>query len=270
MTKMFRPVTVNRIFNFYLPENQFFARWNMGGWEINDILIYSEPSAHDCPSDDHRFYSVHCNNISDLKKALDIGMELVSLLRGFYTILNEKNQKVIELQKVVNSKTRQELYMDEAEFYFGLYQELGDTLESKLTPHEFHQYKLNAKENLVNSSMYLAQKQENVGLYLLLKYFSMPLTWAILYKIMETLETIEKHHDKGWSITYTKAERTKFTNPANNFSLLQIDARHGLKFESLKPNSGNIMTLDEAKIMFRTCTLSYLKYKYEELKTSEN
>lgn len=268
MTRMYKPVTSNPMFDFYLPENQFFASWNMGGWEINDISIYTEPSLHDCPSDDHRFYSVHCNSISDLKEALDIGMELVSLLRGFYTILNEENQKVIELQKVVNSKTRQELYMDEAEFNFGLYQELGDALESKLTPNEFLQYKLNARLNLVNSSMYLAQKQENVGLYLLLKYFSMPLTWATLYKIMETLETIEKHHDKGWSITYSKADRTKFTNPANNFSLLQIDARHGLKFDSLKPNSGSKMTLDEAKIMFRTCTHSYLQYKFEEFKNS--
>lgn len=265
---MYRPVTSNKIFDFYLPENQFFASWNMGGWEINDISIYTEPSPHDCPSDDHRFYTVHCNNISDLKEALDIGVELVSLLRGFYTIRAEKNQRVIKLQKVVNSKTRQELYMDEAKFNFGLYQELGDALESKLTPNEFLQYQLNAKLNLVNSSMYLAQKQENVGLYLILKYFSMPLTWATLYKIMETLETIEKYHDKGWSITYSKADKTKFTNPANNFSLLQIDARHGLKFDSLKPNSGNKMTLDEAKIMFRKCAYSYLQYKYEEFKNS--
>lgn len=265
---MFHYLNINRRFNFYLPQNQLFGQWNMGRWNINDISIYTEPSPHDCPSDDHRFYSVHCNNINNVQEALDIGSELISLLRGFYSILDEGNQRIIEIQKIVDLETRQELYTDKIGFYFGIYQDLGYTLESKLTPYEFQRYKSNARVNLVNSSMYLAQKEENVGLYLILKYFSMPLTWAVLYKIMETLETIEQYHDKDWSVTYSKANRKKFTNPANNFSLIQIDARHGLKFDSLKSNSGSIMPLDEAKLMFKDCALSYLNYKFEEFKRS--
>lgn len=46
------------------------------------------------------------------------------------------------------------------------------------------------------------------------------------------------------------------------------DARHGLKFDSLKPNSGNKMPLNEAKIMFMICAHSYLQYKFEEFKES--
>lgn len=252
---------------FYLPEVQLFANHNMGGWQLNDILIYTEPSIHDCPSDDHRFRTLHCNGVTDIHEALSIGNELISLVRGFYSITNPQiNAEIINIIKVKDLHGHVELYNDSQEEYSNLYEELGESLRAKLRPYEYKQYKSNSLINLLNSSLYLAQKQKNIGLYLILKYFSMPLTWAILYKIMETLETIENHHDRKWSVTYTRADRTKFTNPANNFSLLQIDARHGLKPDSLRPNSGSRMTLDEAKLMFRRCACSYLKYKFEEHK----
>lgn len=263
----FYPLNGKAKYIFYLPENQLFASWNMGNWEINDIYIYTEASIHDCPSDDHRFQSVHCRDVPNIKDALNIGVELVSLIRGFYTIKDEKYQSIIKLLKVFDENGR-ELYFDESEYYFGLYQDIGDALESKLSTHEYGQYLFNAKLNLVNSSMYLAQKRENFGLYLILKYFSMPLDWIVLYKIMETLETIAEHHDEGWSVTYSKAERKKFTNPANNFNLLQIDSRHGFKFDALDNNPGQKMSLSEAKQMFRICAHSYLSYKFEELKNS--
>ncbi|WP_065342046.1 hypothetical protein [Acinetobacter gyllenbergii] len=265
----FQYINPERKFDFYLPEDQLFSSHNMGNWGINDIYIYTEPSPHDCPSDDHRFFTVHSNGVTDIREALSIGNELISLIRGFYkisnsTILDER----IKLVKVKDEDAYCQAYNENQDEYFGFYQDLGQSLKSKLKPLEYQQYKLNTQYNLINSSMYLAQKQKNIGLYLILKYFSMPLSWSILYKIMETLETIEKYHDKSWSVTYTKADRTKFTNPANNFSLLKIDARHGLKFDSLKPNSNNKMSLDEAKHMFRECAISYLRYKFEELKCS--
>lgn len=252
---------------FYLPELQLFANHNMGGWQLNDILIYTEPSQHDGPSDDHRFRTLHCNGVTDIHKALSIGNELISLVRGFYAITNSQiKSENINLIEVKDLHGHVKLYNDSEEGYTKLYEEIGESLRTKLTPYEYKQYKSNTLINLINSSLYLAQKPKNIGLYLILKYFSMPLTWAILYKIMETLETIESHHDKKWSVTYTRADRTKFTNPANNFSLLQIDARHGLKPDSLRPNSTNRMTLDEAKLMFKRCAYSYLKYKFEEHK----
>ena len=237
----------------------------MGSWEINDINIYTEPSIHDCPSDDHRFNSVHCRNVNNIKEALNIGVELICLLRGFYTIIDPRNQNIIKLLNVFD-ENRQTLYFEESEYYFGLYQDIGDSLKNKLRPHEYKQYIFNTRVNLVNSSMYLAQKRKNYGLYLILKYFSMPLDWIILYKIMETLETISEHHDKGWSPTYSKSDKKKFTNPANNFNLLQIDSRHGFKFDALDNNPGQKMSLDDARIMFRRCAYSYLKYKYQEMK----
>ncbi|KYQ82968.1 hypothetical protein AWW72_16420 [Acinetobacter sp. NRRL B-65365] len=261
----FSPLNGEQKYIFYLPERQFFSSWNMGGWDINDIYIYTEQSMHDCPSDDHRFQSVHCRNINNIKEALNIGVELISLLRGFYTIVNKDDVNFIKVLSVFD-QNRQTLYFEESEYYFGLYQDIGDSLKDKLRTHEYKQYIYNSRVNLVNSSMYLAQKRKNYGLYLILKYFSMPLDWVVLYKIMETLETISEHHDKGWKPSYSKAEKKKFTNPANNFNLLQIDSRHGFKFDALDNNPGQKMSFDEAKMMFKRCAHSYLKYKFEEMK----
>ncbi len=83
---------------------------------------------------------------------------------------------------------------------------------------------------------------------------------------METFMTIEAHHDTGWKIPYSKADKTRFTNPANDFSMVGIDARHGFKKDSLMPNTGPKMEINEAKEMFINCAKSYLNFKLDELR----
>ena len=83
---------------------------------------------------------------------------------------------------------------------------------------------------------------------------------------METFMTIEAHHDTNWKIPYSKAEKTRFTNPANDFSMVGIDARHGFKKLSSLPSTDSEMELAEAKTMFINCAKSYLSFKLDELR----
>ncbi|MHA3062064.1 hypothetical protein ACX1N5_15650 [Acinetobacter sp. ANC 4636] len=255
---------------YYLPQIQILNSHNIGGMGLKDIHIYTEPDLiSDGYSEDHRFNTFHCNNITDSNYAWIIGLELTSLLRGLITIFYDENyQKQIFIEKMIKNDDPSVNY---PKYSFGydisispdLYQSLGSNLLQNLNFTERKEYKENAKTNVFNSSLYLAQN--NVGLYLILKYFSEPLTWVSLYKIMETLETIEKYHDKSWRKNYTNQDKAKFTNPANNFAVIGIDSRHGFKQDSLKQNNGPKMSLNEAKSMFIKCAQSYLNFKFNEL-----
>ncbi|WP_228719146.1 hypothetical protein [Acinetobacter indicus] len=48
--------------------------------------------------------------------------------------------------------------------------------------------------------------------------------------------------------------------------MVGIDARHGFKKDSLMPNSGPKMEINEAKEMFINCAQSYLNFKLDELR----
>jgi len=259
-------------YEYFLPQLQLFNSDNIGRLRLLDINIYTEPSYHDCPSDDHRFNTFHCNNVGDHDVAWVIGLELMSLLRGLVTIFcGEEYQRNIKLEKMkidgeyIEYPTSQLGY--EVDIKLGFYQELGRNLINNLFPTERQAYRQNAKNNVWASSLYIAQT--NIGLYLILKYFSEPLTWSSLYKIMETLMTIQDHHDKEWKMPWTNADKKKFTNPANNFSLVGIDSRHGFKPDSLQPNNSPKMTLNEAKEMFIKCANSYLNFKFNELRQNQ-
>ena len=267
---MFRSYPIRNSYVFYLPQCILFGSYNSGGLKLMDIHIYTEPSPHDCPSDDHRFNTLHCNVVNDADSAWVIGLELVSLLRGLVTIFDgESQQRFVKIEKMIDEANPAKTYPNhdlnfDVNISPQLYKKLGDNLMINLSFQERQEYKNNAKNNIFSGLLFIAQ--QNIGVYLLLKYFSEPLTWSSLYKIMETLETLEALHDKAWKRTYSKADRTKFTNPANNYSLIGIDSRHGFKLDSLKENTGSSMSLIEAKQMFIDCTKSYLNFKFNELK----
>lgn len=258
-------------YEYWLPQINILNSYNIGGMNLKDIHIYTEPDLiNDGHSEDHRFNTFHCNNIANAESAWLVGLELTSLLRGLVTIFyGEHYQSNIYLEKMRKDGDPSVDYPTyklgkDASLPSNIYQTLGLNIIQNLSGRERLEYRRNAKNNVFNSSLYLAQ--DNIGLYLILKYFSEPLTWGSLYKIMETFETLEKYHDQDWRKTYSSQDKTKFTNPANNFGVIGIDSRHGFKQDSLKPNNGPKMELLEAKTMFVECAQSYLNFKLQELR----
>lgn len=260
-------------YEYWLPQINILNSDNIGGYHLKDIHIYTEPDLiNDGHSEDHRFNTFHCNNIADDKSAWLVGLELTSLLRGLITIFyGEQYQRNINLERM---KKDGEPSVDYPKYGFGndvsipadIYQKMGGNLFQNLDFTERKEYRENAKTNVFNSSLYLAQ--DNIGLYLIIKYFSQPLTWVNLYRIMETFETLKNHHDKDWNTTYTKSKIKQFSNPANDFSVIGIDSRHGFTPTSLMPNTGPKMGLNEAKTMFIECAKSYLHFKLNELRNT--
>lgn len=268
-TLSFTSYPIRNKYEYYLPELQLFSSYNVGGIALKDLNIYTEPSYYDGHSDDHRFNTFHSNSITNHDEAWAIGLELVSILRGLITIFygeNKQSSVRLEKMKIEGQPVEYPTYQmnHNIKILLGFYQRLGSNLISNLTFTERRDYKESAKANVFASSFYIAQT--HIGLYLILKYFSEPLTWMSLYKIMETFMTIEAHHDTNWKIPYSKADKTRFTNPANDFSMVGIDARHGFKKDSLMPNSGPKMEINEAKEMFINCAQSYLNFKLDELR----
>lgn len=267
--ELFITYPIRNKYEYYLPEFRLFNSDHIGRLNIMDINIFTEPSYYDCHSEDHRFNTFHCNNVSDANLAWLIGLELVNLLRGLSTVFyGEDTQRFVYLEKMKVSDEsiefpRHNIGVD-ANIPPNLYVKLGENLMENLNFAERKKYRENAKRNIFSSSLYLAQT--NIGLYLILKYFSEPLTWVNLYKIMETFDTLEAHHDVEWKRTYSNGKKKKFTNPANDFSMIGIVARHGFKKESLEPNVGPKMELGEAKEMFIECAKSYLRFKMDELR----
>ena len=270
---LFMRYPIKNKYEYWLPQTNILNSDNIGSYNLKDIHIYTEPDfVNDGHSEDHRFNTFHCNNIANDESAWMVGLELTSLLRGLVTIFYGENyQRSIHLERM---KKDGEPSVDYPKYDFGndvsipadIYQKMGGSLFSNLDFTERKEYRENAKTNVFNSSLYLAQ--DNIGLYLIIKYFSQPLTWVNLYRIMETFETLEKHHDTNWTKTYTNSDKTKFSNPANDFSVIGIDSRHGFKKDSLNPNNGPKMNLSEAKTMFIECAKSYLHFKLNELRNT--
>lgn len=271
MPTIFKQYPIKNDYVFYLPQYIFFSeRYGINRLDLMDVNIYIEPSPHDCPSGDYRFNTLHCNGISDPELAWAIGLELINILRGLFTIFyGEEERSFFKIERMIDEASPAHTYPNSTlghniNIKPQIYKSLRDNLIINLDYKERLLYEKNTKSNVFNSSLYLAQ--ENIGVYLLLKYFSEPLTWSSLYKIMETLDTLEKNHDKGWKNTYTATDKRKFTNPANNYSLIGIDSRHGFKPDSMSANTSTAMTLIEAKNMFIESVKSYLNFKLNELR----
>lgn len=270
---LFMRYPIKNKYEYWLPQTNILNSDNIGSYNLKDIHIYTEPDfVNDGHSEDHRFNTFHCNNIANDESAWMVGLELTSLLRGLVTIFyGEHYQKNIYLESMRKDGDPSVNYPNyrignDISLPSDIYQNLGSNLFNNLILKEREEYRKNAKTNVFNSSLYLAQ--DNIGVYLILKYFSEPLSWVSLYKIMETFETLEMHHDKNWKKTYTNADKGKFTNPANSFNVIGIDSRHGFKKDSLKPNNSDKMELVEAKKMFIECAKSYLYFKLNELRNT--
>lgn len=106
----------------------------------------------------------------------------------------------------------------------------------------------------------LATEKEDIRI--MLKYFSEPGSWAIYYKVLETMETLARKN-KGTSVPVKRAEKSRFTNNANNYEVVGIDARHGMMPQG-KENPVEPMTLEEGHAFITGFCKSYLNLVYPE------
>lgn len=118
---------------------------------------------------------------------------------------------------------------------------------------EFQKVKSDPRLALINKAT------EDVGLYLILKYFNMENNWVTYYKILESLEQLAKE-ESITTLSIDSEARKQFTNVANNYSLSGIHSRHGFK-KNLKQNKTPAMRLSEAHDFIRDIAKQYVKAK---------
>jgi hypothetical protein len=209
--------------------------------------IYEVPDFYnECSVNDYRFQSLYCNAKDDYQLVWQIGYELISLFNGACSLFDSNFEK-IEIEQLWNNGVRQDYY--ENPDWFGL---LGkpDISEESIAA-EFQKVKSDPCLALIHKAT------EDLGLYLILKYFNMEKNWVTYYKILESLEQLAK--EECTTLLIDSAARQQFKNAANNYLLSGIHSRHGRK--NLKDNKTPAMKLSEAHDFIRDIAKQYVKAK---------
>ncbi|TPG89799.1 hypothetical protein EAH72_30950 [Pseudomonas caspiana] len=207
---------------------------------------------NDCPSNDYSFNSLYFNGQRDPEVIWQLAYELVSIFNGASELFTFRARKqtirgIYFLGKPVRTREQARVI-------------------SLLGRPSMHQFKWD--EHLSNAMQMsprlglLILATENEDIYMMLKYLGFESSWSNYYKLLETMET---HAElKGMKIPGTKADRGRFTNNANNFSLVGYDAPHGLKLLSARENTEAVMTLEEAHVFITGRCKGYLNTVYPE------
>lgn len=207
---------------------------------------------NDCPSNDYSFNSLYFNDQRDPEVIWQLAYELVNIFNGASELFSFQARK----QSI-------------REIYF-----LGKRVRRRqqarvialLGRPRMHQHKW---EEQLGKALQMSPRlellvlaTENEDIYMMLKYLGFEASWSNYYKLLETMETHAKL--KGKEIPGTKAERGRFTNNANNFSLVGYDARHGLKALSERENTETAMSLQEAHAFITGRCKGYLNTVYPQ------
>lgn len=207
---------------------------------------------NDCPSNDYSFNSLYFNDQRDPEVIWQLAYELLEIFNGASELFTFKARTqairgIYFLEKRVSARNQARVISL-----------LGRPMMS--------QYKWN--EHLTKALQIsprlglLILATENEDIYMMLKYLGFEASWSNYYKLLETMET---HAElKGVSIPGTKADKKRFTNNANNFSLVGYDARHGLQVLSDRENTATVMSLAEAHTFVTGRCKGYLNTVYPE------
>lgn len=205
------------------------------------FFVYEESdSMNDCWTNRFKFQSAYCDNESDQRIVWQIGYELLSLFNGA-CLLFDKNFSKEKIEELSNDGDRQEYCPDNGLFNF--LEKPEDTNILGINNHHL---------SLLNKAT------EDVGIYLILKYFDMGQNWLTYYKILESVEELSKNENIILNIE-SDAKR-RFHNVANNYSLSNIHARHGFK-KNQKTNRTPIMDINEAHTFIRHVAKQYVNQK---------
>lgn len=207
---------------------------------------------NDCPSNDYSFNSLYFNGQRDPEVIWQLAYELVSIFNGASELFTFRARKqtirgIYFLGKPVRTREQARVI-------------------SLLGRPSMRQFKW---DEHLRDAMQMSPRigllilaTENEDIYMMLKYLGFESSWSNYYKLLETMET---HAElKGMKIPGTKADRGRFTNNANNFSLVGYDARHGLKSLSARENTEAVMTLEEAHVFITGRCKGYLNTVYPE------
>lgn len=207
---------------------------------------------NDCPSDDYSFNSLYFNGQRDPEVIWQLAYELVSIFNGaselFY--LQARKQTIREIYFLGKPVRRR-------------HQARVIALLGRPGIHQ-HRWEEQLVEALQISPRLglLVLATENEDIYMMLKYLGFEASWSNYYKLLETMETHAML--KGLKIPGTKAARKRFTNNANNFSLVGYDARHGLQKLSERENTETPMSLQEAYAFITSQCKGYLNTVYPQ------
>ncbi|MEW5511973.1 hypothetical protein ABGT16_05070 [Pseudomonas asiatica] len=207
---------------------------------------------NDCPSNDYSFNSLYFHGQRNPEAIWQLAYELVNIFNGASELFSfqAKKQSVREIYFQGKRVSRRQQ---------------ARVIELLGRP-RMHQHKW---EEQLGKAMQMSPRlallvlaTENEDIYMMLKYLGFEASWSNYYKLLETMETHAKLKEK--EIPGSKAERGRFTNNANNFSLVGYDARHGLKALSDRQNTETAMSLREAHAFITGRCKGYLNTVYPE------
>ncbi|MDH0426621.1 hypothetical protein [Stutzerimonas stutzeri] len=204
---------------------------------------------HDCPNDHFSFNSLYFENEQDLEVVWQVSYELVSLFNGASELYWQGYRK-LSIHSI-NFREKPIVFSEKAAVS-GLLQRPAISLrkrDEELT----NAFKTSSRLGL------LVLATENDDVYMILKYLDLDRSWANYYKLMETVDSHTAL--KKLQITDFSAERKRFTNTANNFSLAGFDSRHGFK-QIVKENKTPSMKLEEAHAYVTGLCKRYLQAAY--------
>lgn len=207
---------------------------------------------NDCPSNAYSFNSLYFNGQRDPEVIWQQAYELVNIFNGASELLSFKARK----------QTIREIYfLDKPVRRRQQARVIALLGRPRMHQHRWEEQLGKALQMSPRLGL-LVLATENEDIYMMLKYLEFEASWSNYYKLLETMETHAKL--KGREIPGTKAERGRFTNNANNFSLVGYDARHGLKALSERQNTETAMSLEEAHAFITDRCKGYLNTVYPE------
>lgn len=208
---------------------------------------------HDCPSDRYFFNTLYFEYARDEETIWQMTYELLDILNStteFFSLEAWKQSVVAIRHKDVPITFRPKAKVV--------------ALIGRPARMSYHKWRQHMDDALKSSPrlalLVLATEKEDIRT--MLKYFSVPGSWSTYYKILETMETLARKN-KGVSVPVSRAERSRFTNSANNFEVVGIDARHGMMPHG-RENPVEPMTLEEGHAFITGFCKSYLNLVYPE------
>ncbi len=250
--------------------NGSFRVWD----EIDDML--------DCSTSDYRASSWLIDPTDSPDMALMVSGEILSLLLGYLALCGHNNifqyVRANEIKVFDGNFSTSHARFDEIEIPNYYLQDVWAE-RIKFKPHDPREIN-NLSNRGFDTLLYLASS--NMDIYILLKLLSVRTSWFTLYQIYESLETFvnqvvdEYPHLKSVEnngvvrkVLDYKSQTEKLTKPANNFSIVGLNSRHGYVSSNRTINTANCFTLSEAQVFVLEHVRKYISWKIDKFHESD-
>lgn len=231
-----------------------------------DLHFYIADTPYDAPSDDFRFNTWFCNGVADVKKALEIGTELLVLLNGAcnFFVKNHDNFYIADIWYNGTRCSRNVTTLNPIQL---------DLLYFDFSKHEYEEHKKRVSHNTIFNLINLSKSRRDV--YELLSLFSTRPDWRALSTIYEMV--IYFAEERSIFLNIDEEKENAFFGVANNYSVLGLYARHGptkdggSKRRWQDPNKpkgipAKTLSFDEASAFVREFVKNYLHLTHRRLR----